>query len=271
MAERRRSGTGAMVLATLVSIPVMVLVIIMMTVRASPQSDIAETADAPLPDLTVVPVPTWTPTSVATNTPLPPTIPAPTHTPTPTRTPRGLGTVTGNANLRAGPGTNFTVVGDIAQGEAVRAIAQSSDGLWLYLATPAGKWIFADLVEGEFASLRVKTVPTPVPVLHVDALDLIGAFNTNQVRADRDFKGKMVVVSGRVNDIDQDWDDRYYIEMGASRHDRAGVGYFFIDIRCYGASEDKMAALSVEQHIVVQARVKGFEGTYVELSNCRIL
>ena len=112
-----------------------------------------------------VPVPTYTPTpaQVATPSDLRPTattVPVAVD-PEPTTEPVA-GSVRVQANVRAGPGTDFVVVGSQQEGDTVRPVARTEDGLWLELAT--GRWIFATLVEGDHAGLPINR---DVPVVEV--------------------------------------------------------------------------------------------------------
>ncbi len=100
-----------------------------------------------------------------TPTPLPPTpTPTPTATPTlPPFTPASV-TATTNANLRAGPGTTFDIVGNTAVGQALVITARDATGGWLRI--DSGNWIAVQLVNGLPA---VETIPvfdpnaTPTP------------------------------------------------------------------------------------------------------------
>ena len=49
------------------------------------------------------------------------------------------------SNLRSGPGTEFTRVGQLASGTPVHPVAHNGDGTWLQLAS--GNWIWARLVD----------------------------------------------------------------------------------------------------------------------------
>ena len=83
------------------------------------------------------------------------------------------GTANTVANLRAGPGTNYAVVGRVNAGDAVPAVARSADGEWLQVRD--GVWIAAVLVDGVAAGLPVvgagvvavpvaPAAPTPIPL-----------------------------------------------------------------------------------------------------------
>lgn len=79
------------------------------------------------------------------------TAPAPTGVVTPT--------VTVDANLRAGPGTEFDVIGGTITGQAINIVGRNADGTWFRLDN--GGWVFAALVAN----------PPPlesVPVLNPD-------------------------------------------------------------------------------------------------------
>ena len=112
--------------------------------------------------------PTNTPSLAATPEPSAtsePSEPAPTNTPEPTNTPLpptptpALPSAAGNANLRAGPGTDYPIAGGIAPGQPVQIIAANPDGDWYQLAS--GAWIAAFLVDRAPAGLPIVTVSPP--------------------------------------------------------------------------------------------------------------
>lgn len=112
-----------------------------------------------------VPVPTYTPppTQVPTPSDLRPTATTVPVAVDPEPTPEPVaGSVRVQANVRAGPGIDFAVVGSQQEGDTVRPVARTEDGLWLELAT--GRWIFATLVEGDHAGLPINR---DVPVVEV--------------------------------------------------------------------------------------------------------
>ncbi|MBV7332563.1 SH3 domain-containing protein [Chloroflexi bacterium TSY] len=76
---------------------------------------------------------------------------------TPTVLPKtdySLGIVNRNANLRAGPGTNYAIVGGAQSGQEVEIVEQNADGTWYQLV--GGEWIAAFLVD-------IVLTPTPTP------------------------------------------------------------------------------------------------------------
>jgi hypothetical protein len=80
-----------------------------------------------------------------------------------------VGVVNRNANLRAGPGTRYAVVGSAPAGTTVRIAGTNTSGTWYHLTN--GRWIAGFLVDinGTGASRApVPTLaPTPVPA-HVE-------------------------------------------------------------------------------------------------------
>ena len=105
-------------------------------------------------------IPTFTPTAV-------PEIPSP----TPTESPNTVPTLTPapdraktnvQANLRAGPGVAYELVGNLEKGTEVVPVSRTADRLWLKLEN--GNWIFTYLVEDFPIDLPVETnIPTPPP------------------------------------------------------------------------------------------------------------
>jgi hypothetical protein len=62
------------------------------------------------------------------------------------------------ANLRAGPGTNYRILGTVASGERLRIVAANATGDWYFLA--GGQWIAAFLVENGPVELPDATDPS---------------------------------------------------------------------------------------------------------------
>lgn len=111
--------------------------------------------------------------STATPKPAHTSAPAATHAPTHTRTstatptPSAFGFVTVTAesvNLRAGPGTDFEVVGSAKQGDELPVFARNEDGSWLQVDEFGETWIAASIVELEEDISAIPTAPEPTAV-----------------------------------------------------------------------------------------------------------
>lgn len=67
-------------------------------------------------------------------------------------------------NLRAGPGSDYEVVGSLTHGDALSTTGRNQTGDWLWVDTPAGRpgWVAAWLVDCDFDT-RVLAVYIPAP------------------------------------------------------------------------------------------------------------
>lgn len=66
-----------------------------------------------------------------------------------------------NANLRAGPGVTYAIVGQAAKGQSIQLTAKSADGRWYQV--DSGAWIAAFLVDNAPALPVASVTPTPLP------------------------------------------------------------------------------------------------------------
>lgn len=101
-------------------------------------------------------------------------------TPTPTTVPAYIETTVNEvANLRAGPGTDFAIIGKATPGDIVQVAGQNASGEWYQLAD--GAWIAAFLVEPPIAP---PPVVTPDAVTPANDLSLKNANNTPPVMSE---------------------------------------------------------------------------------------
>ena len=124
---------------------------------------------SPTPTSSPNPLPTHSPTPIPTPTPTvtPAPTAAPTDTPAPPPTPPPLGRVIRDANLRAGPGAIYPVVGIIPAGQDVALTALDPSGAWFQVdvGDEGQTWIAAQLVQPP-AGLDLPTatdIPAPPP------------------------------------------------------------------------------------------------------------
>lgn len=90
------------------------------------------------------------------------TVTAPTATTSPQAVSVPTGpTATTNANLRAGPGTNYPIIGSTTAGQSLTITSRTADNTWLKLASNA--WIFAQLVDNVPTDLAILESPTIEP------------------------------------------------------------------------------------------------------------
>ena len=116
----------------------------------------------------ITPSATPTATPGATSTSTPTATPSPTPTTTPGTAPPTLPRVSvAIANVRAGPGANFPIVGKQLADTALALVGKTAAGDWLAITTSANQpgWIAAELVAGAASDLPVLTPPpTPTPL-----------------------------------------------------------------------------------------------------------
>jgi hypothetical protein len=130
-------------------------------------------AGEPTPAARANPAPPGAPhplgTAARTATPTPTPRPTRTPTSTPSATPLPDALVSSQAaNLRAGPGTVYEVVGQARQGDELRIAGKSPDGGWLEVTLPDGTrgWMSASLLAvnldlGQVAVAAIPPTPTP--------------------------------------------------------------------------------------------------------------
>jgi len=124
---------------------------------------------SPMPTASPSPAQTWTVTE--TRRPEPTTTSAPTATSTPSATPTPAGpelVVLRAANLRAGPRTEYPVIGGAQAGAAFSVLARNPEGTWWQVALAPGRsgWIWGGLVEANAATQRApvaQDIPAPPP------------------------------------------------------------------------------------------------------------
>ncbi len=132
--------------------------------RAEPQEPPVTVAASSSEQAPVVEmVPTYTSTPEQPPTPALPTVTQELQA-TPTPTPHKLAVrVRVEANVRSGPGTNYTIIDTLQVGATVHPVARTRDQTWLELEEG---WLFADLVDGSLDSLPIAgAIPaTPIPL-----------------------------------------------------------------------------------------------------------
>lgn len=108
---------------------------------------------------TPVPSPTLAPTVA------PPTM-TPTATPGPTPAEEPAVTADNVVNVRNGPGTAYTKLGELTAGQTVRATGRNDDKTWwqiAYASGPDGKgWVFGELVTANDSAQNLPAVSAPV-------------------------------------------------------------------------------------------------------------
>lgn len=111
--------------------------------------------------------------------------------------------------------------------------------------------------------LKVISV-TPPPTIKISAADLIKAYDNNEVKADADYKGKLLEVKGKVANVRTSWGSTI-VEIGTG-------SAFEWGIYCYLAKDqnDKAAQLDKDDSITVVGKCDGLSFLSVSMIDCEI-
>ena len=96
-----------------------------------------------------------------------------------------------------------------------------------------------------------KEIVSVEPEIEVEASTLYSDYEANGVSADQKYKGKVLRVTGRVNNIDRDIMDIIYVTLKGDE--------IFGDIQCFFAEDhvNQAAQLSKGQQITVKGKCEG--------------
>ena len=113
-----------------------------------------------------------------------------------------------------------------------------------------------------------KPTSTPEPTLKVELGEVIALAESNNVAADKEYKGKLIEVTGIISEVEADYiliqqlDRDEFLEMN--------------DAKCDLASDekDKVVDLRADQNVTVSGEIKGFGtsfGVRVNIKDCKLL
>jgi hypothetical protein len=104
----------------------------------------------------------------------------------------------------------------------------------------------------------------PPPALEVEVKALLAAYKENEVDADDRYKGKVVVVSGKVDDIGKDILDDAYVTVGT------GAAFELPTAQCSLGDPTDAKGLKKGQAITVRGEVRGLMMN-VQLGDCVVV
>jgi len=254
----------------------------------------AQPTPTPLPTATATPVPptdtpeptptaTYTPTNTPTSTPK--ATATPTETPAPTATPTPAVKIVKNANLRAGPGTNYQIVGKVSPGDKIQVTGKDKSGKWFQVKTEklAQAWIAGFLLKNVPAKdLPVKTssaptvTPAPTSPPAPTAAANSGNFGSKFPQIGDEIEGggwRFKVTEVHKRKVVYFYDDGY-VAMGnflivviEAVNLQSGTDYFARNIRPYVT--DKAARIyddSVKGSIYAQWQLGGYSSFYTDVN-----
>ena len=91
------------------------------------------------------------------------------------------------------------------------------------------------------------------PELNISATELINAYNENEVKADKMYKGKIVEVNGIVDGIDSDIDDKAVVRLSD------GDEFSIYTVSCYidDENQDKACELKKGENVTIIGKADG--------------
>ena len=121
--------------------------------------------------------------------------------------------------------------------------------------------------EASVATPEAKAMEAQEPEPRVRAADLIRAYEANEIRADLQYKGKIVVISGQVDNISSDIMGTPFVTLKHSDD------FSFRSVQClFSRSEmEELARLNSGERIVLRGRVAGELLMSVIVRDCSIV
>jgi len=100
--------------------------------------------------------------------------------------------------------------------------------------------------------------------IEISAKDLYRAYKANEVAADNQYKGKILAVTGTVENISKDIFDNPYITLN--------IGEYFNSVNCNFSKNDNniIARLNKKQKVTIIGRCDGFFALDVIMKNCEV-
>lgn len=91
------------------------------------------------------------------------------------------------------------------------------------------------------------TKPKEKETIKISASDLLVAYDENGVKADEDYKGKLLEVTGIIRNIDKDFLDETYVTLDT------GADFELISVQCYfkGDSAKKLSELKKGEEVTI--------------------
>ena len=104
------------------------------------------------------------------------------------------------------------------------------------------------------------------PELNISATELINAYEENEVKADKMYKGKIVEITGIVDGIDSDIDDKAVVRLSD------GDEFSFDTVTCYidDENQDKACELEKGQNVTIVGEADGEVIGRPHIKDCKI-
>jgi hypothetical protein len=110
-----------------------------------------------------------------------------------------------------------------------------------------------------------QTKSTPAGAIQIEASKLMEEYRGNQLKADNQYKGKTLQITGKVKQVKKDWSDNYYIQLEA-----ASVMYT-VDVYVKSSELSKIGNLNSGQTITVAGTCEGFSVLEVKITDAYLV
>ena len=104
------------------------------------------------------------------------------------------------------------------------------------------------------------------PELSISATELINAYEENEVKADKMYKGKIVEVNGIVDGVDSDMDDKAIVRLSN------GDEFSIYTVGCYidNENQDKACELEKGENVTIIGKADGECVGFPYIKDCKI-
>jgi uncharacterized protein (DUF1330 family) len=90
-------------------------------------------------------------------------------------------------------------------------------------------------------------------------------YQGNQLKADTQYKGKTLQITGKVNRVEKDWSDNYYIVI------EGGSIMFTVHVYVQSSELSKIGNLDSSQTITVTGKCDGYSAYSVKISDAYLV
>lgn len=108
--------------------------------------------------------------------------------------------------------------------------------------------------------------PTPIPVPAITAMGLVYAWDNNPVAAAKEYEGKTLDITGKVDSIDDQLGAKFIIVSDGSSFGLTGVQCLLRDNQ-----DDKISALNKGQSIILRGEIVGKRLIYIAARDCTVV
>lgn len=107
----------------------------------------------------------------------------------------------------------------------------------------------------------------PVEAMKVDGVEFLTEFDKNQLSAEDKYKGKLVELTAKIENISEDIGGSYFLSLKPEGYDQ----YSLNSIKCTFKDKSALTSLSNDQVVTVQGTVEGQTIGIVDIKDCKLV